>query len=64
MKRDGELTTPEAAKYCGYAYRSFQRLYKKIPRRKERGSLYFTKAALDEFIASQSVDHVPTKGAA
>lgn len=55
-----ELDTAEAAAYCGYSVGYFYTRLGEIPHRKERNRNYFTVAALDEFIAAQSTEHVPT----
>ena len=58
-----ELSTREAAAYCRYRLRTFYTRVNEIPHRKERGVLFFTIAALDEFKAAQSVEHIPEPAA-
>ena len=48
-----DLTAREAAVYCHYTIRSFYLKAVEIPRRRERGRLYFKKSDLDVFIAAQ-----------
>ena len=62
--RSKELSTTEAAAYCGYSLGYFYARVSEIPHRKERKRNYFTIAALDEFKAAQSVEYVPAEPAA
>ena len=59
--RPRELSTSEAATYCGYTLGYFYIILKQIRHRKERGRLFFPVDALDEFRASQSYEHVPVE---
>ncbi len=59
--RSKELSTTEAAAYCGYSLGYFYARVAEIPHRKERNRNYFTTGALDEFIAAQSTEHVPAE---
>ena len=60
-----EMSTPEAAAYCGYTLGSFYTKVRKIRHRKHRGQLFFPIDALDAFKAAQSTEHIPAiKGAA
>ena len=54
-----DLTTTEAAAYCGYSINYFYAIVKEIRHRKERNRNYFTKTDLDAFIAAQSTEHEP-----
>ena len=58
-RRDRELSTSEAAAYCGYSLGYFYARVAEIPHRKERNRNYFTTDALDGFIAAQSTEHIP-----
>ena len=58
-----ELSTTEAAAYCGYTLGSFYLKVHKIRHRKERGRLFFPIDALDEFRAAQSYEHIPEPAA-
>ena len=53
------IGTEEAAAYLGYTLASFYTKVKEIRHKKERGQLFFTTEALDEFAAAQSTEHVP-----
>ena len=57
--RSKELSTTEAAAYCGYSLGYFYARVAEIRHRKERNRNYFTKADLDEFIEAQSTEHEP-----
>ncbi len=59
-RRPGEITTAEAAEYCGYSLRYFYKRVKLIRHRKEGRGLYFAVADLDAFIADRSTTHEPT----
>ena len=61
--RPQELSTTEAAAYCGYTIRSFYWQVHKIRHRKERGRLFFPIDALDDFRAAQSYEHIPEPAA-
>ena len=61
--RSKELTTTEAAAYCDYSLGYFYARVSEIPHRKERKRNFFTIAALDEFKAAQSVEHIPEPAA-
>ncbi len=61
--RPRELSTTEAAAYCGYTIHSFYLRVNEIRHRKERGRLYFSVDALDEFKAAQSTERVPAEAA-
>ncbi len=63
-KRNGEMTTTEAAGHCGYKVGYFYRIKDRLRHRKEGGVLYFAVADLDAFIAGRSTTHIPAKGAA
>ena len=54
-----EMGTREAAAYLGYTLKTFYTKVQEIRHRKERGVLYFTNEALDEFRAAQSSEHIP-----
>ena len=54
-----EMGAKEAAAYLGYTLATFYTKVRLIRHRKERGVLYFTTAALDEFREAQSSEHVP-----
>ena len=62
--RSKELSTTEAAAYCGYSLGYFYARVSEIPHRKERNRNYFTVAALDQFVAAQSYEHIPAEPAA
>lgn len=59
--RSKELSSTEAAAYCGYTINYFYSIASKIRHRKERGRNHFPVDALDEFLASQSTEHLPTE---
>ena len=54
-----EMGSREAAAYLGYTLGSFYTKVREIRHRKERGELFFSAEALDEFRAAQSVEHIP-----
>ena len=53
------MTSSEAAVYLGYTLRSFYKITRKIPHRKERGVLYFKVSDLRVFAESLSVEYTP-----
>lgn len=56
---DGELTHAESAVYLGYTPRYLYKISKKIPHRKESGTLYYKRADLDTFRDGRSTQHIP-----